>query len=97
MAWHGSWSFGRWSRAIMRQRETGSRLVLIDERTSSIDERTEKIVNRIIRENFAGCIVLTIAHRPSAVANYNGLLRLDRGATVDPTRESDFESAEEAT
>ncbi|KAM3428084.1 hypothetical protein MY4824_009056 [Beauveria thailandica] len=75
MAWHGSWSFGRWSRAIMRQRETGSRLVLIDEGTSSIDERTEKIVNRIIKENFAGY----------------------RGATVDPTRESDFESAEEAT
>ncbi|KGQ10238.1 Canalicular multispecific organic anion transporter 2 [Beauveria bassiana D1-5] len=84
------------ARAIMRQRETGSRLVLIDEGTSSIDERTEKIVNRIMKENFAGCTVLTIAHRSSAVANYDGLLRLDRGATVDPARESDSESAEEA-
>ncbi|KAM3477754.1 hypothetical protein MY8738_006300 [Beauveria namnaoensis] len=84
------------ARAIMRQRETGSRLVLIDEGTSSIDERTEKIVNRIMKENFAGCTVLTIAHRSSAVANYDGRLRLDRGATVDPTRESDSESAEEA-
>ncbi|OAA34745.1 canalicular multispecific organic anion transporter 1 [Beauveria brongniartii RCEF 3172] len=85
------------ARAIMRQRETGSRLVLIDEGTSSIDESTEKIVNRIIKENFAGCTVLTIAHRSSAVANYDGLLRLDRGATVDATRESDSESAEEAS
>ncbi|KAM3544593.1 hypothetical protein ARSEF1564_002461 [Beauveria bassiana] len=84
------------ARAIMRQRETGSRLVLIDEGTSSIDERIEKIVNRIMKENFAGCTVLTIAHHSSAVANYDGRLRLDRGATVDPTRESDSESAEEA-
>lgn len=85
------------ARAILRQRETGSRLVLVDEGTSSVDVHTEKIVNRVMKENFAGCTILTIAHRASAMANSDGLIRLDRGATVNPHRDSDSESAEEAS
>ncbi|OAA75069.1 canalicular multispecific organic anion transporter 1 [Akanthomyces lecanii RCEF 1005] len=83
------------ARAILRQRETGSRLVLVDEGTSSVDAHTEKIVNRVMKENFAGCSVLTIAHRASAMADSDDLVRLDRGATVNPNREPDSESAEE--
>ncbi len=83
------------ARAILRQQETGSRLVLVDEGTSSVDAHTEKIVNRVMKENFAGCTVLTIAHRASAMADSDDLVRLDRGATVNLNRDSDSESAEE--
>ncbi|XWX01985.1 hypothetical protein V2A60_010017 [Cordyceps javanica] len=85
------------ARAILRQRETGSRLVLVDEGTSSVDVHTEKIVNRVMNENFVGYTVLTIAHRATAMANSDGLIRLDRGATVNPNRDSDSESEEEAS
>ncbi|OAR02082.1 hypothetical protein LLEC1_05008, partial [Akanthomyces lecanii] len=83
------------ARAVLRQRETGSRLVLVDEGTSSVDADTEEIANRVMKENFAGCTVLTIAHRASAMADCDGLVRLDRGATVNPNSNSATESAVE--
>ncbi|XWW99160.1 hypothetical protein V2A60_007168 [Cordyceps javanica] len=74
------------ARAILKQRETGSRVVLVDEATSSVDLQTERIVNQVVRENFAGCTVLTIAHRPTSIDGADGSICLHHGRLVDPDR-----------
>lgn len=70
------------ARAIIRQRDTGSKLLLVDEATSSIDAETESIVNRAMRENFVGCTVLTIAHRQSSVDGADRIIRLHQGSQI---------------
>lgn len=70
------------ARAITRQRETGCKLVLVDEPTSSVDAVTEATVNRVMGEYFAGCTVITIAHRQTSLDNAAAVLRLHHGAPV---------------
>lgn len=83
------------ARAVLRQQETGSKLVLVDEATSSIDLETEKIANEVMKEKFAGCTILTIAHRSTGIATADRLVRLHHGVMVDPDRfESESESGE---
>ncbi|KAJ6782829.1 hypothetical protein PWT90_10539 [Aphanocladium album] len=70
------------ARAILRHRDTGSKIVLVDEATSSVDASTEEIVRRVMRENFSGCTILTVGHRQSNLQNVDGVVRLYRGAIV---------------
>lgn len=75
------------ARAILRQRDTGYRIILVDEATSSVDSSTEAIVHQVMRDNFHGCTVLTVAHRQSSLENVDGIVRLHRGAFVAPTQQ----------
>lgn len=51
------------ARAILRKETTNSRIVFMDEATSSVDEETDAQVQEIIREYFAGCTVVSVTHR----------------------------------
>lgn len=73
------------ARAIVHQHAFGSRVVLVDEGSSSVDEDTEARMQRVMGEVFAGCTLLMISHRPAALrmADYvlrlvDGQLRVDR-------------------
>ncbi|KAI9217375.1 hypothetical protein BC828DRAFT_391293, partial [Blastocladiella britannica] len=49
--------------AILRKRK----IVIFDEATSSTDAETDAIVQRTIRQEFADCTILTIAHRINTI------------------------------
>ncbi|KAJ6788206.1 hypothetical protein PWT90_02171 [Aphanocladium album] len=83
------------ARAILRQRETGSKVVLVDEATSNVDLETERIANRVMKESFVGCTILTIAHRPMDIESTDGLIRLHHGVAVNPGHGFDSESVED--
>ncbi|KAJ3495175.1 hypothetical protein NLG97_g3579 [Lecanicillium saksenae] len=70
------------ARAILKQRDTGSRIVLVDEATSSIDAETEKTVNRAMKDYFAGCTMIVVAHRKSSLKNVQTIIELHRGIVV---------------
>lgn len=70
------------ARAIVKQRDTGSKIVLIDEATSSLDEATDKVVNRLMREYFSGCTMIIIAHRRSSLKNVQAIIEMSRGIVV---------------
>ncbi|KAJ6783073.1 hypothetical protein PWT90_06073 [Aphanocladium album] len=70
------------ARAVLKQRETRSNLVLVDEATSSVDSDTEKVVNRAMKENFVGCTILTIAHRRSSLNNVEAVIDMHRGSVI---------------
>ncbi|OAA72368.1 canalicular multispecific organic anion transporter 1 [Cordyceps fumosorosea ARSEF 2679] len=67
------------ARAILRQRETGFKVILVDEATSSVDAETERVVHQAMEDHFGGCTVLTIAHRQSSLGGADRIVRLDRG------------------
>lgn len=47
------------ARAILSK----SKIILIDEATSSIDNVTEEVILQSIHDNFKDCTMITIAHR----------------------------------
>ncbi|KAI4365693.1 hypothetical protein MLD38_021658 [Melastoma candidum] len=56
-----------------------SRLLFMDEATASVDSQTDAVMQRIIREDFARCTIISIAHRIPTVMDCDRVLVVDAG------------------
>ncbi|KAJ3496582.1 hypothetical protein NLG97_g2553 [Lecanicillium saksenae] len=70
-------------RALVRQRELGTKVVLVDEATSRIDTSMDETVRTILEEAFKDCTVLTIAHREDTIRNSDRTIELSKGKIVN--------------
>ncbi len=78
------------ARAVLRTKRTASKIVLVDEATSSLDEATERRVQEVMDDAFADCTVITVSHRLHAFDRMDLLLKVDGGKiTEDVSRDSD--------
>lgn len=67
------------SRALVRR----SRIVVLDEATSSVDMETDQKIQETMRRGFSGCTVLCIAHRLRTILGYDRIVVMDRGSIAE--------------
>ncbi|KAI8825367.1 P-loop containing nucleoside triphosphate hydrolase protein [Chytriomyces cf. hyalinus JEL632] len=60
-----------------------SKVLLIDEATASVDMETDSYIQKVLREDFAECTVLCIAHRLNTLMDYDKILVLDAGRLAE--------------
>ena len=58
-------------------------VLILDEATSSIDTRTEKLIEQGMDKLMAGRTVFVIAHRLSTVRNANAIMVLEHGKIIE--------------
>ncbi|KAK3192864.1 hypothetical protein K4F52_001221 [Lecanicillium sp. MT-2017a] len=80
------------TRAFLHHKETGSKVILVDEATSSMDQDTDRNVQALMREVFEGSTILMVAHRHETIEDADLLIELADGKIIDI---SEFTSASE--
>ncbi|KAJ3496535.1 hypothetical protein NLG97_g2588 [Lecanicillium saksenae] len=70
------------ARAIIRRYESASNLVLIDEAASNLDLVRADDTQEVLREAFADCTVITVAHREEALQAVDFTVVLEGGSML---------------
>ncbi|TQW00300.1 ABC bile acid transporter [Cordyceps javanica] len=67
------------ARAMLRRDTTHSKVVFMDEATSSVDEETDIQVRDVINGSFAGSTVISITHRAYVAQDSDRVIEITRG------------------
>ncbi|CAD1785487.1 similar to Saccharomyces cerevisiae YGR281W YOR1 Plasma membrane ATP-binding cassette (ABC) transporter, multidrug transporter mediates export of many different organic anions including oligomycin [Maudiozyma barnettii] len=67
------------SRALVRQ----SKILILDEATSSVDYETDNKIQKRIVDAFSECTILCIAHRIKTILDYDRIIVMDKGEIVE--------------
>ena len=68
------------ARAMLR---TGSKILVLDEATSSTDIETDRFMHQLIRAEFAEHTIITVAHRLETIKDSDKIAVLEKGHLVE--------------
>ncbi|CAD5126824.1 DgyrCDS14854 [Dimorphilus gyrociliatus] len=67
------------ARAILKK----SRILVIDEATANVDNKTDEIIQEILKSEFKKCTMITIAHRLETIKHYDRIIVMDNGQIIE--------------
>jgi ABC-type multidrug transport system fused ATPase/permease subunit len=65
------------ARALLRHHDT--KILVLDEPTANIDTHTDDAIQRLVREEFKGSTIITVAHRLRTIIDYDRILCMEGG------------------
>jgi ATP-binding cassette subfamily C (CFTR/MRP) protein 1 len=72
---HGQRQLFCLARAILRR----SKIVILDEATSSVDTKSDELMQSVIRKEFQGCTIIAVAHRLDTIMDFDKIALLSAG------------------
>jgi ATP-binding cassette, subfamily C (CFTR/MRP), member 1 len=78
---HGQFQLFSLARALLLKDR--SKILILDEATSNVYAKTDKLMQRIVREEFAEHTILTVAHRLETIRDADTILVMDKGKVVE--------------
>ncbi|XP_071120825.1 multidrug resistance-associated protein 1-like isoform X2 [Mytilus edulis] len=67
------------ARSLLRK----TKILVLDEATAAVDMETDDLIQQTIKQEFADCTVITIAHRLNTVMDYDRIMVLDKGEIME--------------
>lgn len=59
------------------------KMLLLDEATSRVDDKTDRLMQQVIRQEFSGCTIIAVAHRVHTLLDFDRIAVIDEGRVVE--------------
>lgn len=76
------------ARALLRK----PKIVVLDEATAAVDNATDAVIQKMVKEKLKGCTLLTIAHRLHTIMDSDKIMVLDNGFLVEEDKPNNLAS-----
>ncbi len=67
-----------------------SKIVVLDEVSSSVDLHTDELMQKVIREDFAACTVVAVAHRLHTILDFDRVVVMQAGRIIEMGKPRDL-------